>query len=210
MQVMKLQSKGFLTTEERSKLDALEKVIAKNKRAFVEIAVALTEIKEAKLYRQCHKTFAEYCEKKWGFGRQYAYEMIRAAEAVKSLPENVNDRLQNLEQARALASVPEAKRVEVLDKAHARAEEEDRPVTARDISEAAEEKRPRVQSADQVMGFDKVVEEWLIGLLERHGVAVADYRVARRAIALWCEHGPKRWTDKVTDAARVIQERYRK
>ena len=207
---MKLQSQGFLTTEERSKLDALEKIITKGKRSFVEVGLALAEIKEAKLYRQTHRTFAEYCESKWGFGRKYAYEIIRGAETVEALPENVRHALQNPRQADALASVPEAKRVEVLEQAQANAEEEDRPVTARDISEAAEEKRPRVQSADQVMGFDKVVEEWLIGLLERHGVAVADYRVARRAIALWCEHGPKRWTDKVTDAARVIQERYRK
>jgi hypothetical protein len=134
---MKLQSQGFLTTEERSKLDALEKIITKGKRSFVEVGLALAEIKEAKLYRQTHKTFAEYCESKWGWKRDYAYKIIGGAEAVKGLPENVCHGIQTERQARALASVPEAKRVEVLEKAHARAEEEDRPVTARDISEAS-------------------------------------------------------------------------
>jgi len=134
---MKLQSQGFLTTEERSKLDALEKIIAKGRDVFIRVGIALAEIKQAKLYRQTHKTFAEYCEQKWKFGRQYAYEMIRAAKAVESLPENVRHAVQNARQAEALSSVPEAKRVEVLEQAQAQAEREDRPVTARDISNAA-------------------------------------------------------------------------
>ncbi len=135
---MKLQSPGFLTTTERDRLDTLEKIIAKGRDVFIRVGIALAEIKQAKLYRQTHKTFAEYCEQKWKFGRQYAYEMIRAAKAVESLPENVRHAVQNARQAEALSSVPEAKRVEVLEQAQAQAEREDRPVTARDISEVAE------------------------------------------------------------------------
>lgn len=134
---MKLQSQGFLTTEERSKLDALEKIITKGKRSFVEVGLALAEIKEAKLYRQAHKTFAEYCESKWGWTSAYANYTIQGAEVVKALPEKMTTIVANEGQARALSSVPEAKRVEVLEQAQANAEEEDRPVTARDISNAA-------------------------------------------------------------------------
>lgn len=125
---MKLQSQGFLTTEERSKLDALEKIITKGKRSFVEVGLALAEIKEAKLYRQAHKIFAEYCESKWGWTSAYANYTIQGAEVVKALPEKMTTIVANEGQARALASVPEANN----------AEEEDRPVTARDISEVAE------------------------------------------------------------------------
>lgn len=93
------------------------------------------------------------------------------------------------------------------------------PTTAAATAHNTEEDRPRVTTADQEMNtahnatpeeFDKQVDEWLTGLLEQHGFAVADFRHARPAIAVWIEHGPKRWADSVTDAARFIQERYGK
>ena len=96
-------------------------------------------IRDKKLYLIENDTFDEYCREKWGWNRRYAYNLIESSEVVKALPENVRNCAQNEGQARELSKVPETERVEVISKASAKAEEEARPMTARDIKEATEE-----------------------------------------------------------------------
>jgi hypothetical protein len=52
---------------------------------FVDVGAALLEIRDSKLYRKEYGTFEEYCNKRWGWQRNYANKLIRAAEVVENL-----------------------------------------------------------------------------------------------------------------------------
>lgn len=107
-----MQETGLSTTEQ-SELARQEAVIERGLHTFVEVGLALTVIRDARLYRLGHATFAEYCRDRWKMDRQRAYQLIEAAQVV----ENVKNVLQieppqNDSQARELAKVrePEAQR----------------------------------------------------------------------------------------------------
>ena len=118
------------------RLAELEKVINRGKKSFIEVGMALAEIRDLRLYRLTFKTFEGYCREKWGWGRQRAYELIAASEAVRSLPVECNNNITNDFQARELARAPKAARGVVLEAAAVAG-----PLTARAIREAAEEAR---------------------------------------------------------------------
>lgn len=152
-----------ITIPESKRLLQLEKTIQRGKAAFVEVGNALAEIRDSKLYRIEYSTFEDYCREKWGWKRQRAYELIAAAEVVDSLPEECNKNITNDSQAKELAKVDPEKREEVLEKAFYAATLEDRPLTARDIKEAAQdedeqEEPPHIRTADEVMEEDKPFE----------------------------------------------------
>jgi hypothetical protein len=131
-----------ITIPESKRLIALEKTIKTGKRTFCAVGQALAEIRDSKLYRADYGTFEQYCSQKWGWKKAHAYRLIEAAETVKKSP--IGDKIQTESQAREVAKVPEEKRAQVIDIASSKAESEDRPLTARDIAEAAEEDKPRV------------------------------------------------------------------
>jgi hypothetical protein len=53
--------------------------------AFFEVAYALLEIRDRKLYRAEFKTFEDYCRIRWEFNRAHAYRLIGAAEVCRTL-----------------------------------------------------------------------------------------------------------------------------
>lgn len=108
-----------ITTVESKRLVTLEKTISKGEKIFIEVGLALAEIRDAKLYRENHDTFEDYCREKWGWGRQRGYELIYAAKAVNELPENVIKKITNEGQASALMKVPPPKRAAVIKQAAA-------------------------------------------------------------------------------------------
>lgn len=71
---------------EDERLGELEKVIAKGQKTFVEVGLALAEIRDLRLYRREYSGFEEYCRKKWGWTKQHAYRLIEAAPIAKSNP----------------------------------------------------------------------------------------------------------------------------
>lgn len=100
-----------LTTNEKTSLTQLEKLINANMKSFFEIGLALQKIREEKLYRETHGTFEGYCRDRWEFNRAHAYRLIDSAQVV----ENVSHGIQkptNERQARPLArlSSPELQR----------------------------------------------------------------------------------------------------
>ena len=106
--------KGPLSQDEARSLAEYEKVVERGVETFVEVGDALEAIRDGKLYRAEYRTFEEYCQKRWGFCRDYAYKLIRAAEVV----ENVDNCLQGPlteSQARELGRIPEDRRQDVLD-----------------------------------------------------------------------------------------------
>jgi hypothetical protein len=86
-----------LTIVEAGRLRALEAVVERGLQTFVEVGVALSEIRDRRLYRVTHATFQHYCRARWGFSRQRALQLIDAAEMTTTvvtagLPAPANER----------------------------------------------------------------------------------------------------------------------
>ena len=77
-----------LNTEEKRDFKRLDGVVKKACDAQWEMAAALNEIRERKLYRADHPTFEAYCKKQHAFTRTRAYQLTAAAEVRKQI-ENV-------------------------------------------------------------------------------------------------------------------------
>jgi hypothetical protein len=105
------------TLPESQRLISLERTIEAGRKTFVEVGLALAEIRDSRLYRSDFDTFEEYCQSKWQWERQRAYELIAAAGVVKMLPGKCNQKITNENQAAALSKVSPIHRVEVLEKA---------------------------------------------------------------------------------------------
>ncbi|HOC57307.1 MAG TPA: hypothetical protein PKI20_16935 [Verrucomicrobiota bacterium] len=106
------------------RLDELEKVIAKGRKTFVEVGLALAEIRDLRLYRREYSGFEEYCQKKWGWTKQHAYRLIEAAPVAQS-----NTRVTSIRQAAALAKVKPDQREGVVQAVV----DEGKPLTGKEI-----------------------------------------------------------------------------
>jgi hypothetical protein len=107
-----------LTEEEQNELETCERIIERNLKAFMETGGALMTISDKRLYRATHSTFDSYCREKWNISRQYAYELMSAAdiaEQVSGIPDIPTPA--NPAQALALKSVAEPDRAEVWQEA---------------------------------------------------------------------------------------------
>jgi hypothetical protein len=101
-------------------------MIARGKQTFVEVGLALAEIRDLRLYKREYSSFREYCQKRWGWEKRYTNYVIAGAEAVQSLPEQVGTAVPTLAAARELARVPTEQRGEIVQAIAA----EGQPVTA--------------------------------------------------------------------------------
>jgi hypothetical protein len=108
------------------RLAELEKMIAKGQKTFVEVGLALAEIRDLRLYKREYSNFAEYCREKWGWEKRYTNYVIAGAEAVQSLPEKVGTAVPTLAAARELARIPAEQRAQIVQAIAA----EGQPVTA--------------------------------------------------------------------------------
>lgn len=126
------------------RLRELEGVIERGKQTFIDVGAALMEIRDRRLYKErAYKSFNDYTTEHLGFQRAHAHRLIEAAVAVKELSP-VGDTFApvNERQARELAQATEGTRAEVMQQAHAVAEERDQPVTAAIIREVVREEEP--------------------------------------------------------------------
>jgi hypothetical protein len=114
---------------EDQRLEELEKVIAKGQKTFVEVGLALAEIRDLRLYKREYGGFREYCQKKWGWERTYAHYIIEAAAVVKALPPKVFTIVNTESQARELAKIPAEERAGVVQAIV----DSGKPVTAAEI-----------------------------------------------------------------------------
>jgi hypothetical protein len=118
-----------MSIRESQRLAELEKMIAKGKKTFVEVGLALAEIRDLRLFRPEYSSFRDYCQEKWGWNKSYAYYMIDSAEVVKALPEKVSTIVDSEAAARELAKVEPEQRAVVVEEIVA----EGKPVTAKEI-----------------------------------------------------------------------------
>ncbi|MDH3976447.1 MAG: hypothetical protein OEV42_19455 [Deltaproteobacteria bacterium] len=79
-----------LTKNEQKRKEELEGVIVKNLRAFVEVGLALREIRDNRLYRKSHTNFEDYCQEMYEIVRRSADRYIAAAEVVEDLQNQTN------------------------------------------------------------------------------------------------------------------------
>lgn len=110
-----------IVSKNRTELERLEGIIARNLQSFYEVGRALMEIRDKGLYRDVlgYQTFEEYCRVKWDFTRMYAHYLIESSKVI----ENVNHGLQssvlpaNERQTRPLARLEPEKQKEAWQKA---------------------------------------------------------------------------------------------
>jgi len=110
-----------LAVQERARFAALEEVVEKNLRGFIEIGDALREIKESELFRDKFNTWEDYLNGRWGHAfssRQQAARLMAASSVVENVQPTDEQRAQLKEtHVRHLAKLePEAQR-EAFDKA---------------------------------------------------------------------------------------------
>jgi hypothetical protein len=116
----------------------------------VEVGQALAKIRDGRLYRDSHKTFAAYVQERWGKTRDWAYKTIEAAGVVERI-ENADNCIQKSgaknadncrqkpateSQARELAKAPEEEQPAIWA---AVVEQHGPDVTAAKVAEAVEE-----------------------------------------------------------------------
>lgn len=80
-----IKTSQTLAPNEQFRLEQCEKAIERGLNTFVEVGRALTEIRDAKLYRVGFKTFEAYCKERWEIGRSRAYELIDQAKVVAAI-----------------------------------------------------------------------------------------------------------------------------
>ncbi len=111
------------------RLTELEKTIARGKKTFVEVGLALAEIRDLRLYRREYGGFEEYCRRKWGWSKPYCTQLITAAAVVEALPATTKVAIATESQARELAKVAPADRAGVVQAVV----DSGKPVTAAEI-----------------------------------------------------------------------------
>ena len=110
-----------MSLRESQRLEELEKTIARGQKTFVEVGLALAEIRDLRLYKREYGGFAEYCQAKWGWTKQHAYRLIEAAPVAKCHQLVTSESV-----ARELAKVEPAERAGVIQAVV----DEGKPVTA--------------------------------------------------------------------------------
>ena len=149
---MKPKNSENLTTSEQSRYDRNNETIAKGQQTFVEVGIALADVRDNRLYRAEFATFEEYCREKWGWNRAYSNLVIDASKVVGALPSNLATIVANEGQARALAEAPEEERPHIIA-----AVAEAGPVTAKAIKSAVV--AAKAPEPDPVKVVDKVGRE---------------------------------------------------
>jgi hypothetical protein len=131
-----------LTTTEVSRLESLERIIAKGMRSFVDVGLALAEIQGNRLYRDQHETFEAYCQERWNFTAARGRQLAGAVSAMASLPADL-PKPSSASQAEALAKVDDADRAEVWRDAITEASRYGKNPTAKDIRRIDETRKSR-------------------------------------------------------------------
>src|SRR5579871_4690940 len=123
-----------LNPGERTLLDSFEKIIGMELHSFLSVGSALAEIRDKRLYRGSHKTFEEYCRKRWDFTRAHANRLVGATKVMRILAP-IGAKIHHESQLRPLVGLADADVVTVWKKAHQLAAGGN--VTARNVRRAA-------------------------------------------------------------------------
>ena len=128
-----------MTTPQRVRFAQLEENIENKLQAFYDVGEALNEIRESRLYRAEHGTFAEYVQAKWGFARQHAYRLIASSKVLDNI-EPTEEQRENLREThlRPLATLPPSEQKQAFNEAIETAP--DGQLTQKHVHEVVQEK----------------------------------------------------------------------
>lgn len=135
-----------ISLAESKRLVELEAVIDQAQDTFLEVSKAAAEIRDRKLYRNNHKTFAEYCSKRFTWAKSYSYYMATCGEVVKSLEAENSTMVEKLNerQVRELAKAAPEQRVSVFQEV-----EKSGQVTAKAIKAEIQKRQPQSAMAEK-------------------------------------------------------------
>jgi hypothetical protein len=68
-----------------TQLTECEEIIERGLASFLDMGQALLRIRDGRLYRHTHRTFARYCQQRWSLSRSYAYELMEAGQVAEAL-----------------------------------------------------------------------------------------------------------------------------
>jgi hypothetical protein len=146
-----------LTPAEISDLDRLEKVI---ETSLANGGVALTQIRDKKLYLRDYDSFEGYCQGRWGWSRKRGDQLIRAAAVIQALPDKMLPMVANERQVRELSKITPEERQKVLKAL----KDSNTPITAKSIKKALspeEQAQKDIEEASkpEANGAPKVVRD---------------------------------------------------
>lgn len=205
-----------MTAEIATQLEVQEAVITAGMATFVDVGVALQQIRANRLYRESHKTFEDYCRVRWGWTRQHANRVISSAGVALNL-EPMGSISHNERQLRVLVELPAAQQREVWQEVV-----DAGPVTARAVQAAVDRRQPLKQakarrglpSLHSWLGTLREYRERIDEELDRVGDDALAYlsseerREFERTVAAlhdWCE----RWSVRLTERVRVVVDEER-
>jgi hypothetical protein len=146
-------------------LSELEGVIDRLRLSFIDAGMALAEIRDAKMYGSAYVTFEDYCDKRWGFTPQRAYQLIEASKTMLEMSTivDITTLPQNEAQVRALNNVAETTKdkVAVMKKAAKDAPKDKQgtpKITAAAIKKAAAVSDPEADRKAAIMGAQATTE----------------------------------------------------
>jgi hypothetical protein len=121
-----------LTDSENRLLTECEDQIEKGFKSSAEMAAAFFTIKTKRLYREIHRTFEEYCRKRWKFSRQHGYRIAKTGE-IQGLAAQYGYMVNNENEGRRLGRLSTEELRKVLEIAASKSNGQ--PITKRLLSE---------------------------------------------------------------------------
>lgn len=178
----------MITAMETTRLPELETVIERGQQTFIEVGLALTEIRESRLYKREFSTFEDYCQTRWGWKRRYVYDLIESSFAVSEMCaiahiETPLPKVQNEGQARELAKIknPET-RAQVWQQVNKVAAEFETVVTAKLISEVISKPHVSFNSGNNEWYTPPAYIEAARGVLEEIDLDPASSEIANQTV----------------------------
>lgn len=106
-----------LTAADRSQLSECEAVIAEGLDTFYKVGIALSTIRDKRLYRKDYSTFQDYCKERWSMSKTHANRLVQAGEVIQNLTPNGGQMPESERQTRPLTQLPPEQQSEAWNKA---------------------------------------------------------------------------------------------
>lgn len=143
--VTRAEAPAAVPADTPRRLEVLEEIVRQGSRWFIEVGLALAEIRDGRLFEQRgYQTFPEYLHAELGWQKSYGGMLIQAASLCQTLSTIVGEAHlpANEAQARALVRLEPAQAASVLAAAVKAAKKADEPVTARIVDQLAQKLYP--------------------------------------------------------------------
>lgn len=135
-----------LMVHESADLERCESIIEKGMQTFVEVGQALALIRDKRLYRDTHKTFAAYVKERWGKSRDWADVTITSSQTAARIADNCRQTPATESQARALSKAPPEQQAEVWQEV---VEQHGDAITADKVAKVVERKTKPVTPVER-------------------------------------------------------------